>query len=153
MVAFKAAAIQNSIVGGRELELPPMHDTMERAMRDARRDLPNTRRLRVIAQDPSIKVGGKILTAEVQIPAEELLPGPRGYRVNVIDYDASARLLYEPAVLEPLAIGRAQKRTKAAKDRKVSNRQLLEDPRFHAQNVYAIVMRTLARFAASAPRP
>ena len=33
-------------------------------------------------------------TAEVEIPAEELLPGPRGYRVSVIDYDSSANVIY-----------------------------------------------------------
>ena len=62
--------------------------------------LPNSRTLTVIAQDPAVKVGGRILITELTIPAEELLKGPCGYRVNVIDYDASTDTLYEPAVFE-----------------------------------------------------
>jgi hypothetical protein len=60
---------------------------------------PNSRIVTIIAQDPSVRVRGKILTADVEIPAEELLPGPRGYRVNVIDYDSSTGVLYKPAIL------------------------------------------------------
>jgi hypothetical protein len=106
-----------------------------------------TRKLTIIAQDPSITVKGKkdkILTTEVEIPAEEIAPGPRGYRVQVVDYDSTTGTLYMPMeythkngqYLDPF------KRI-AEKD---DNRSLLEDPRFHQQNVYAIVMRTLARF-------
>lgn len=52
--------------------------------------LPPTRRMCVIAQDPSVRNrDGSILMAEIEVPAEELAPGPRGYRVHVIDYDAS----------------------------------------------------------------
>jgi len=58
--------------------------------------LPNTRTLTAIAQDPSIKFRGKILTTELTIPAEDLLPGPCGYRVNVIDYDSTTNTLYDP---------------------------------------------------------
>ena len=35
-----------------------------------------TRKLTIIAQDPSVKVDGKILRTQVEIPAEELQPGP-----------------------------------------------------------------------------
>ena len=55
----------------------------------------------IIAQDPSIRVGGRILTTEVEIPAEELAAGPCGYRVNVVDYDASTDTLYTPAQYPP----------------------------------------------------
>jgi hypothetical protein len=110
-------------------------------MRDVRpSQRPHTRKLTIVAQDPSVRVGGKILTTEIEIPAEELLPGPRGYRVTVIDYDASTGVLYEPAIVETPVNGKAPPAATA------SNKQLLEDPRFHAQNVYTIVMRTLARF-------
>jgi hypothetical protein len=57
------------------------------------------RKMRIVAQDPSVTLDGRrgsILTAEVDVPAEELAPGPRGYRVHVIDYDASSGLLYAP---------------------------------------------------------
>jgi hypothetical protein len=124
-----------------------------RNVRGSRHSLPNTQKFTIIAQDPSIKVGGHILTAEVDVPAEELLPGPCGYRVNVIDFDASTNTLFEPAVFraraeggyeDPFSVG--QTNGARRKSHKRYDRVLLEDPRFHAQNVYAIVMRTLARF-------
>ena len=64
--------------------------------------LPNARTLTAIAQDPSVRIGGKILVTELTLPAEELLPGPCGYRVNVIDYDSSTDTLYKPAVYKAL---------------------------------------------------
>jgi hypothetical protein len=125
-----------------------------RNVRGTRHSLPNTRTLTVIAQDPSIKFRGKILTTELTIPAEDLLPGPCGYRVNVIDYDSTTNTLYEPMAygeqdsrgkyLDPFASnpnGRASARRKFRRDQK-----LIDNPRFHAQNVYAIAMRTLAQF-------
>ena len=120
-----------------------------------RHSLPHTTKLTIIAQDPSIKIGGHILTSEVEIPAEMLSPGPRGYRVNVVDYDVSSNTLYEPAIFEgppegpykdPFKIGEGAKRPKNY------DALLLEDPRFHAQNAYAIVMRTLARFESALGR-
>jgi hypothetical protein len=95
-----------------------------------------TRKLTVVAQDPSVTVDGKILRALVEVPTEALQPGPRGYRVQVIDYDASTGKLYRPRVTrldgDPFA--------------SASDAELLGNPAFHAQNAYAIVMRTLARF-------
>src|SRR5262249_30068905 len=100
------------------------------------------RKLRIIAQDPSVKVAPnrgepeQILTAEVTVPIEDLAAGPRGYRVHVIDYDASTQTLYAareyPNVDDPY--------------QEAGDKTLLTDPGFHAQNVYAIVMRTLAAF-------
>ena len=100
----------------------------------------HTRKLTIIAQDPSVKVNGKILRTEVEIPAEELQPGPWGYRVQVVDYDSSTETLYKPLEYPPLdgANGDPFKRA--------SDARLLSDPNFHAQNAYAIVMRILARF-------
>lgn len=106
---------------------------------------PRTRRLTVIAQDPSIRTGRKILTTEIEIPAEEFAPGPRGYRVRVVDYDTSTGTLYQPLQYEPLRDGvylDPFQEVAAQED----NTELLHDPQFHQQNVYAIVMRTLARF-------
>lgn len=95
------------------------------------------RRLTILAQDPGVRINGQLVRAQVDVPAEELLPGPCGYRVNVIDYDATANALYAQLELpaqgpDPFA--------------EVDDAQLLADPRFHAQNAYAIVMRILARF-------
>ena len=125
-----------------------------RNVRGTRHSLPNTRTLTAIAQDPSIKFRGKILTTELRIPAEDLLPGPCGYRVNVIDYDSTTNTLYEPMTygeqdsrskyVDPFAYkpnGRASTARKARHDR-----NLIENPKFHAQHVYAIAMRTLAQF-------
>jgi hypothetical protein len=123
-----------------------------RNVRGTRHSLPNSRTLTVIAQDPSIKFRGQILTTELTGPAEELLAGPCGYRVNVIDYDASTGTLYKPMIYgrsldgkyeDPFAF--KQSRRTSVRARRLQQR-LLEDPRFHAQNVYAIAMRTLAQF-------
>ena len=54
------------------------------------------RRLTVFAQDPNVRVRGKVLTAEVGIPAEFLRPGPAGHRAHVIDYDSSTDRLLAP---------------------------------------------------------
>jgi hypothetical protein len=93
------------------------------------------RRLTIIAQDPSVRSPRGILRALVDIPEEPLAPGPLGYRAQVVDYDASTSTLYRP-----FDLGRKDRFATAA------DRTLIADPRFHAQNVYAIVMRTLARF-------
>ena len=109
--------------------------------------LPRTRRLTIIAQDPSIidKKTKSILLTQIEIPAEELAPGPRGYRAHVVDYDTSTGTLYQPqsydspqdgCYIDPFA--------EYLEDDRID--ELLGDPGFHAQNVYAIVMRTLARF-------
>jgi hypothetical protein len=94
----------------------------------------------VVAQDPSVRDGnGKILMARIGIPAEDLGPGPIGYRVQIVDYDATTRRYYGSHVLpvqyedEPAGWGRGDE-------------ALLKDFRFHAQNAYALVMKTLARF-------
>jgi hypothetical protein len=110
-----------------------------------------TQILTIIAQDPSVKIRRRnpdtnkeeevILTAQVEIPAEELAPGPRGYRVQVIDYDSSSGVLYPPLEYRILENG-------LYNDPFIDEGEttLLNDPLFHAQNVYAIVMRTLWRF-------
>jgi hypothetical protein len=89
-------------------------------------------------------VGGKILTTEVEIPAEEIAPGPRGYRVQVIDYDSSTGVLYQPLEYPPLQNSYYVDPFKQAAES--NSEALLADPRFHQQNVYAIAMKTLARF-------
>jgi hypothetical protein len=109
--------------------------------------LPRTRRLTILAHDPSLKdKKGNIIKAAVEVPAEDLGPGPRGYRVHVIDYDTSTNTLYTPQDYAT-ALDSGQYPDPFEEDAKLNKDQdLLADPRFHAQNVYAIVMRTLARF-------
>lgn len=106
---------------------------------------PRTRRLTIVAQDPSVRIDGKILTTEVDLPAEEIAPGPRGYRVQVVDYDTSTDFLYQPLDYPSLESGASGDPFKRDAD-KPKNDWILTEPRFHQQNVYAIVMKTLARF-------
>ena len=101
----------------------------------------HTRKLTIIAQDPSVTVKGKILRTEVEIPAEELQPGPCGYRVHIVDYDSSTETLYKP-----IRYRRLGNSVDGDPFRRASDGRLLSDPNFHAQNTYAIVMRILARF-------
>ena len=112
-------------------------------------NLPNTQKLTIVAQDPSVRIGGRILTAEVEIPAEELLPGPCGYRINVIDYNSTNNVLYEPAKLKfwkGIYLDPFSMRSLSGRNADAFNRLIVDDPKFHAQNAYAIAMRILARF-------
>lgn len=92
------------------------------------------RRMPVIAQDPGVRHGGRILTTPVSVPWEELEPGPIGHRVCVIDYDGTTRKMYKPAIVADPA------------QEPPDDATLLADPSYHARNVYALVMRTLKRF-------
>jgi len=95
----------------------------------------------VVAQDPAVRVanGRKILMAQIPIPVEETAPGPTGYRIQVVDYDAStgryagAHRLPGLDAPEPPAWRRGDP-------------SIVRDPVFRAHNAYAIAMRTLARF-------
>jgi hypothetical protein len=107
--------------------------------RGALAPVPAMREITVIAQDPSVRVNGSILMAKISVPAEDLIPGPIGYRVQVVDYDSSTRR-FNGAHHLPAAFDEEPKRWKSGDPRIVS------DYRFHAQNVYALVMKTLARF-------
>ncbi|MEO1527522.1 MAG: hypothetical protein AAFX06_19000 [Planctomycetota bacterium] len=100
-----------------------------------------TRPLTIVAQDPSVLDRyGKPLLTTVNVPAEELAPGPSGYRVRVVDYDASTGTLYEPLQEGENLGGFKDPHEGRAFD------ELLVDPRFHQQNVYAIAMRVLGQF-------
>ncbi len=97
---------------------------------------PSTRRLTVLAQDPSVTDRGNALTTQVTVPSEPLFSGPRGSRIEVIDYDASADRFYGPFDIphdDPFEPERDLDR-------------LVSDPQFHAQNVYGIVASTLFEF-------
>ena len=109
-----------------------------------------TRKLTIIAQDPGFRdSNGLIITTQIQIPSEDLEPGPLGTRVHVVDYDCSTDTLYRP--LELQLASDPYKKPKFETDPRQSdfddyNQRLLSSPKFHCQNVYAIVMRVLARF-------
>jgi hypothetical protein len=90
----------------------------------------------VLAQDCGIKrPDGTILTASVSVPWEDLVGGPGGHRVQVVDYDSTTRTMYKPVEVPPGDVPDP-----------AGNDEILNDPAFHARNVYALVMRTLARF-------
>lgn len=102
---------------------------------------PRSQKFTIIAQDPSVRdAAGRIIRAQVEVSAESLQPGPWGYRVQVVDFDAATDTLWKPlgyeeadgVVVDPFA------------DK--ADAELLGNPRFHQQNVYAIVMRVLGRF-------
>jgi hypothetical protein len=103
----------------------------------------------IVAQDPSVKdADGRILVAQVGVPADRLEPGPRSHRFHVVDYDAGKGELQPPAVLtEPTPFGDPNRGWMYV-DRfaDADNAALLSDPVFHAQNVYAIAARTLGAF-------
>ncbi len=108
--------------------------------------LSRTRKLTIIAQDPGVKdLDGNILKTQIMIPAEELAKGPRGYRVAVIDYDTSTGKFYRSGSYDKPKDGHYEDPFQQALDKK-NDKALLNDPSFHCQNVYAIVMRILARF-------
>jgi hypothetical protein len=89
----------------------------------------------------------RILTTQLEIPAEDLMPGPRGYRVIVIDYDTSTGTLYMPIEYRGLDDeGQYEDPFLERLQEEDGDKILLDDPSFHCQNVYAIVMKTLARF-------
>ena len=106
-------------------------------------EVPRTRTLTIVAQDPSVRRRGKILTARVEVPAEALAAGPWGHRVQIIDYDASTGTLYKP---KPPRFHALTKHEYRDPFEKATDATILTNPHFHAQNVYAIIMRTLARF-------
>lgn len=99
----------------------------------------------ILAQDPLVRgAGGSALTTTVSVVAERLERGPKGHRVHVVDYDASADTFYRarPTRIEedPYA--------------KVTDiEKLVRDPYFHQQNVYAITMATLRTFESALGRP
>jgi hypothetical protein len=108
--------------------------------------------LTIVAQDPTIEgpepaaKDRKVLRSAVRFPADVVGPGPRGPRFHVVDYDAVRHRLSEPHRFIPKMGGLADAFAEA------SDRTLLDDRRFHAQNVYVIAARTLAAFESALGR-
>lgn len=98
-----------------------------------------TRRMTVVAQDPAVRRDGKIVMSTIDVPAEDLREGPMGYRVQVADFDATVRKFHGSHEL-PDSIADEPKAWQNGEP------SIQRDYRFHAQNVYALVMKTLARF-------
>jgi hypothetical protein len=98
---------------------------------------PQSRVMTIIAQDPQVQRDGAIVRARVTVPVDRLEPGPRSHRFHVVDYDATEGKLHPAADLGGWGY---EDRFADAPDE-----TLLADFDFHAQNVYAIAARTLAR--------
>ena len=102
-----------------------------------------TRSLAIFAQDPDVRLkNGAIVMACIEVPTEDLDPGPCGHRIKVVDYDSSTDTLYMPQPLQVIRGRDPYLDQLEAPD----NVQLVEDRNFHAQNVYAIAMSVLGRF-------
>jgi hypothetical protein len=102
---------------------------------------PISRPLRIYAFDPTLgRRFGNLMT--VDVPYEDLRPGPRGHAIEVIDFDATRGRYYAPVDLDQrealLQGGLAPSEA---------------DPRFHQQMVYAVAQKTLQNFAAALGRP
>jgi hypothetical protein len=102
----------------------------------------------IVAQDPSVGDERGMLRATVPVPADRLEPGPRSHRFQVIDYDATARVLLPPATVGAGDRGPVEADPFDGRP----DEELLSDPAFHAQNVYAIAARTLAAFESAIGR-
>lgn len=102
-----------------------------------------TRRLTVLAQDPDVLNNGNAVTTQVVVPNEPLFPGPRGSRIEVVDYDVSADAFYGPFEIHP---------DNDAYENETDIEKLVADPGFHAQNVYGVVASTLFEFERSLGR-
>jgi hypothetical protein len=118
---------------------------------------PPFRRLRVYAFDPSLATQMETAVVNVvtlKVPWEsnippdlapehmteeqeerELLPGPVGEYIEVVDYDPASGCFYPPVDLNDLAI--------AAQDGLPPSEG---DPRFHQQMAYAVAMKTIQHF-------
>lgn len=94
---------------------------------------PERRPLQIFAFDPMLgRAGGRIT---LSVPNEALLPGPQGNRVQVIDYDGSARTFYAPVDLDDPSVLMTNGLDPSE-----------SDPRFHQQMVYAVAMKVVENF-------
>ena len=102
-----------------------------------------TRRLTVLAQDPTVQRNGEVLTVQVPVPKETLGPGPKGYRVHVVDFDSTKNRYYPP---------RSEENERDRYVNLTDPDEITRDRHFHAQNVYALVATTLLEFEAALGR-
>jgi len=103
-----------------------------------------TRKLTILALDPSVRTDGRILRTQIEVPNEVLEAGPRGYRVSIVDYDSSTDSFR--AAKRTFQHARDAYRSPRDPFEKSSDAALLASPDFHAFMTYGIVMKTLARF-------
>jgi len=106
--------------------------------RSAPEPTPTRRPLRVYTFDPAV---GKqldtalIVSATLDLPWEQLEPGPTGEYLEVVDYDPSCDCFYEPVDLDAAFV--------LAQDGLPPSEGT---PQFHQQMVYAVAMTTIKNF-------
>ena len=102
-------------------------------------DRPVSRRLRILAFDPSLSTRLETATINqitVEVPWEaDLAPGPIGEYIEVVDADPASGACYQPVDLNALAL--------VAQDGLAPSES---NPQFHQQMVYAVIMDTIRRF-------
>jgi hypothetical protein len=99
-----------------------------------RQPRPAMRSLKIFAFDPMLGRSPRTRIT-IDVKNEPLQRGPRGERIEVIDYDASTRCYYEPIDLEDPAIAMQDGLDPTS-----------GDPRFHQQMVYAVASHVLENF-------
>ena len=95
------------------------------------------RQFEIVAQDPSVRRNGRVLTARISLPWEDLEDGADGLR--------AVRRRLRRVGRRDVCTRSARSGHRAVRHRRRS-RTALADSTYHAVNVYAIVMRTLLRF-------
>ena len=101
-------------------------------------DTPVSRRLRVLAFDPSLSTRLEtqmINELTLSIPWENLALGPVGEYIEVIDYDPASGVFYEPVNLDHPHL--------LAQDGLPPSES---NPQFHQQMAYAVAMSTIRQF-------
>jgi len=95
---------------------------------------PSRRPLKIYAFDPMLGRSARTRII-LDVPNEVVGPGPSGSRIEVVDYDASHRVVYPPIDLQSpeVLMGSGLDPTES-------------DPRFHQQMVYAVASRVIENF-------
>ena len=97
---------------------------------------PPYRRLQIYSLDPSLDLELEmaiVSRAVINVPWEELEPGPVGEYIEVIDVDPSSECVYAPVDLD-LTLGSDGMNPSTG------------NPQFHQQMVYAVASLTIANF-------
>ena len=111
---------------------------IRRYLEAARVPSPATRRLRVLAFDPSLTTRLATSTLNeltLELPWEDLAPGPVGEYVEIVDVDPASGVFYYPVALDHPHL--------LAQDGLATSES---NPQFHQQMTYAVAMTTIKHF-------
>lgn len=131
-------ANKRNIRGG-QLSSSLLHTTSSAARTQSSGDVPASRRVRVLAFDPSLSTRletNAMNQLTLSLPWEDSLePGPVGEYLEVIDYDPASQCFYEPVDLNSPYL--------LATDGLSPSES---NPQFHQQMVYGVAMTTIRNF-------